>query len=316
MVFIYALKLENSKYYIGKTTNPKIRLDNHFDLNGSKWTQKYTPLNIQEIIPDCEDFDEDKYTLKYMNKYGIDNVRGGSFCELKLTSESKKMINKMINSSTDKCKLCGQKGHFANECNNKNNSYDCPNKSNPYHKCNEYCNEKYKQESNLQSEDDNDGSEDDSDGSEDDNFDNLKFEFLKSCKRIDKQKTGYIVVDNILKVLKKIEPEAFNDYNSNNILSICFKINCCDLDEISVGLDYCNFKFLDKGIEYKNFIDGLIYIIRNKPTFCNKCDYEKTICTCRKYKKNNASTCYRCGRKGHFSDNCYASKHVKGYYLS
>ena len=29
-------------------------------------------------------------------------------------------------------------------------------------------------------------------------------------------------------------------------------------------------------------------------------------------KKNN---CYRCGRIGHFSDNCYASKHIKGYYL-
>ena len=82
MVFIYALKLENSKYYIGKTTNPKIRLDNHFDLNGSKWTQKYTPLNIQEIIPDCEDFDEDKYTLKYMNKYGIDNGSNGDLVVL------------------------------------------------------------------------------------------------------------------------------------------------------------------------------------------------------------------------------------------
>ena len=293
MVFIYALKLENSKYYIGKTTNPKIRLDKHFDLNGSKWTQKYTPLNIQEIIPDCEDFDEDKYTLKYMNKYGIDNVRGGSFCELKLTNELKKMINRMINSSTDKCKLCGQKGHFSNNCK-----------------------QKYQQESNDESEDESDDESDDGSDDEDDNFDNLKSEFLKSCKKIDKEKNDYILVDNMLKVLKNIEPEAFNDYNSNNILNICFKINRCDLDEICIPLDYGKHKFVDKGIEYKNFIDGLIYIIRNKPTFCNKCDYEKTICTCRKYKKNNASTCYRCGRKGHFSDNCYASKHVKGYYLS
>ena len=50
-------------------------------------------------------------------------------------------------------------------------------------------------------------------------------------------------------------------------------------------------------------------------SLCDKCDFEMKICTCRKYKKSSASTCYSCGRKGHYSSDCYASKHIKGYYL-
>ena len=25
--------------------------------------------------------------------------------------------------------------------------------------------------------------------------------------------------------------------------------------------------------------------------------------------------CFRCGRNGHYASSCYASKHIKGYYL-
>ena len=81
MVNIYTLRLEQNKYSIGKTNNPEFRIDNHFNSNGSAWTKKYKPIEILKIIKNCDDFDEDIYTLKYMSKYGINNVRGGSFCK-------------------------------------------------------------------------------------------------------------------------------------------------------------------------------------------------------------------------------------------
>jgi predicted GIY-YIG superfamily endonuclease len=126
MLFIYILELENNKYYIGKTTNPNFRLEQHFNNCGSLWTQKYKPIKVLEIIDNCDDYDEDKYTLKYMQKYGVNNVRGGSFCEINLSNSNTKTIQKMLASSSDKCYICGKKGHFAKECQekNKNESWD------------------------------------------------------------------------------------------------------------------------------------------------------------------------------------------------
>jgi hypothetical protein len=128
MVYIYVIRLENNKYYVGKTTNPTFRFENHFNVNGSAWTKKYKPISLEELIPNCDDYDEDKYTIKYMDKYGIDNVRGGSFVEIYLDDSTIKHLMKMKNGTNNLCFNCGLKGHFINECrmnkNNKNNKND------------------------------------------------------------------------------------------------------------------------------------------------------------------------------------------------
>ena len=116
MVFIYILKLENNKYYVGKTSDPKFRLEQHFNYSDTQWTIKYKPIEILDIIPDCDDFDEDKYTLKTMEQYGIDNVRGGSFCELILSEDNDNTIQKMLCGSTNKCYICNKNGHFVKNC--------------------------------------------------------------------------------------------------------------------------------------------------------------------------------------------------------
>lgn len=114
--YIYILKLEQDKYYIGRTGNPLIRLKKHYLEYGSAWTNKYPPVETLEVIPDCDKFDEDKITKQYMAKYGIDNVRGGSYCQLDLSDEQKSFINREISNVKDVCYNCGKSGHFISRC--------------------------------------------------------------------------------------------------------------------------------------------------------------------------------------------------------
>ena len=117
MVKIYILKCEENKYYIGKThKNVLYRFKKHQNGYGAIWTKKYKPIKILEIYLNCDNFDEDKYTKIYMDKYGIDNVRGGSYTKINLSNSTIKFLQKELLSIHDKCYGCGKKGHFYKSC--------------------------------------------------------------------------------------------------------------------------------------------------------------------------------------------------------
>lgn len=118
---IYMLKLIENKYYIGRSQNVQRRLKQHFNGEGSGWTKKYKPIKLVELIHNCDNFDEDKYTLMYMSIYGMDNVRGGAFCSEELGGADKYILSRMICGATNKCVKCKQHGHYFVDCpENKN----------------------------------------------------------------------------------------------------------------------------------------------------------------------------------------------------
>lgn len=115
MVNIYVLSLEQDKYYVGRTTSSDTRIEQHRNNNGSYWTKLYKYVSTIIIYENCDIFDEDKYVIMYMDKYGIDNVRGGTFSSIYLSNTDYNFINKMIYGAYDKCFKCGGQ-HFCNDC--------------------------------------------------------------------------------------------------------------------------------------------------------------------------------------------------------
>ena len=168
-----------------------------------------------------------------MEKYGINNVRGGSFCEIQLREENKKTLNRMITATNDKCFICGEKGHFAKECDN-----------------------------------------------DEENVSTLIYELEDILTKNDLCYRCY------RKGHYENECYAKTSISGELIEKEFKKVFCCD---------YCNKEF-----------NTLKSVTCHENLYCKKKN---------KKLENNKNVCYKCGREGHYSNNCYASKHINGYFI-
>jgi len=140
MTFIYVLNLEGGKYYIHKSDYNELSLSDLKKEINKEWTCKFHPLNIEKIIEDCDDYDEDKYTIMYMDKYGMNNVRGGTFSFTLIYRYQIDTLVKMSKNKYNTCFICGDKNHKEYECKEKydycfyifENDDECYNSENEY----------------------------------------------------------------------------------------------------------------------------------------------------------------------------------------
>ena len=80
---VYLLRLEMRKFYVGLTPTWRlsIREQEHRDGTGSKWTNRFPPLELLktwvfETKKEAEAFEISK-TEEYLHLHGIDSTRGG-----------------------------------------------------------------------------------------------------------------------------------------------------------------------------------------------------------------------------------------------
>jgi len=244
---IYILKLENNKYYVGKTDNLEKRKEAHMNGSASSWTKKYKPLSVEKIIPNASPFDEDKYTIEYMGKYGIDNVRGGIYVTEALDGLQRYTIKKSIWGANDCCTQCGRKGHFVKNCK----------------------------------------------ATKDVNGNDIDEEFIQvwECDNCNKEYENKLECVKHEKLCK----------NKKSVVT-CFQCgetghyaNECSNEEIF------NCRYCDKEFETQK---GAIF---HENIYCKNKNINKTKNTIAK--KNS---CYRCGRSGHYTNECYAKTDIDG----
>ena len=134
MVNIYVLELQGNRYYVGKTNRTFQRFNQHKSGSGARWTQKHKVKDLFAFHKDMKDTDENKITIQMMKKYGVRNVRGGSWTKVNMTEAEIKRLEKRINargkrrtksSSTKKttkakkrisCTRCGRTSHTVDKC--------------------------------------------------------------------------------------------------------------------------------------------------------------------------------------------------------
>jgi predicted GIY-YIG superfamily endonuclease len=127
MEFIYVLECEHGRFYVGKTSNPIQRLEQHLHGAGAEFTRRYAPFRLHSPVrPMTSIYDEDNTVKEMMKVHGIDHVRGGSYSQVHLPPATKAHLKREIFSSMNACLRCGRNSHMANACFAKSDIYGDP----------------------------------------------------------------------------------------------------------------------------------------------------------------------------------------------
>lgn len=73
--YVYVLRLEGGRFYVGYSQDVSRRLRQHFTGNGAAWTKLHRPVEVVEVAAGGKADERDK-TLEIMRKHGWMVTRG------------------------------------------------------------------------------------------------------------------------------------------------------------------------------------------------------------------------------------------------
>lgn len=92
---VYVLQCTDNKYYVGYTTSLGKRIAAHFAGNGAQYTRQHRPIKTV-LYKEGTPFDELKITLRYMKKYGVENVRGSCWCGHEILGSTVQILQDIV----------------------------------------------------------------------------------------------------------------------------------------------------------------------------------------------------------------------------
>lgn len=115
---MYVLDLAGGKYYVGVTSKSvDARFREHASgTGGSAWTSKFQALRVVEYAEERSPHDENNKTKELMARYGVDNVRGGTYTKVVLPSETVALLRTELRDVQGACRRCGRHNHFVGDC--------------------------------------------------------------------------------------------------------------------------------------------------------------------------------------------------------
>ena len=137
-MYVYILDLEDGKFYVGSTAKKlEHRLREHLEGKGlgADFTKAHKPLahtikskHFHYFLCDSNKAEKEELTktLELMYEKGIDNVRGGPYCEMNLSDATKNAIQPLIDHLNRLCFNCHKPGHLRKNCSSQN-SQSVPN---------------------------------------------------------------------------------------------------------------------------------------------------------------------------------------------